>query len=155
MIPWLTIDKPENPIYLYCAADIHTLQIMNLYVFGDSWSISFSKNTGHLLSIRWWSSLQKNVSSCKRSWNTVGKNSSSFRPNTQESWLRWRHSGQSLLCLYCLHHWLICDPFMSVFRAINKNISVCFIDSTNRETNPQFFLCKLAAQLFKLGCCCQ
>lgn len=88
--------------------------------------LKFTKNIQHLLSIRRWSSLQKSVSSCRRSWKTVGKNSSSFRPNTQESWLRWRPSGQSLLLSLSSKHIFSRFTFILALRASNKNISISF-----------------------------
>lgn len=61
-------------------------------------SFPFSSST-YLLSCRPLSSSRINISKCSMNWKTVGMNSSSYRPNTQTSWLRWRHTGQFLLFL--------------------------------------------------------
>lgn len=58
----------------------------------------FASST-YFLCFRPSSSSRMNISEGSMNWKTVGTNSSSWRPNTQTSWLRWRHTGRFLLFL--------------------------------------------------------
>lgn len=81
-------------------------------------------------SVRPWSSSRGNISDWSMNWKTVGRNSSSCRPNTEKFWLRWRHTG------HLTHVFLVSGRFNAVSSGSSLNIRLI-----RAFKPPSFFIC--------------